>query len=271
MPVSLVPLVLVLLSQAPRASSDPSVPTCRNIDGQVACGFACKSDGMRARCAKTPQGICQVLDGQVVCFDPPAYVVRAYGGALPQPECTVSEGQVACGYSCASYFGKVNCARTPAGVCRGRGQTVECVDPPASVFAIYGRETPKVECKTQGMDFACGYKCAASSEGVKCAATPFGICKAEGGRVTCFDPSPGAVCAFGRNLPAPQCRSNDGTAACGYACATAYSRSACASTPKGVCKVFDSEVHCFDPPTTLQGEDSCMALIGLAAMEGAQP
>jgi hypothetical protein len=263
----LVPLMLVLLSQAP----DPSAPTCRSIDGQVACGYACKSDGLRARCAQTPQGRCQVIDGQVVCFDPPAYVVRAYNGSVPEPECKSIEGTVACGYNCATYFGKVNCARTPAGVCRGRGESVECVDPPASVFAVFGRETPKVECRNQGTNFACGYKCASGSEGVKCAATPLGICKTENGRVTCFDPSPGAMCSFGRSLPPPTCRSTDGNAVCGYACASAYGRAACASTPKGVCKVFDSEVHCFDPPSTLTAESSCLALLGLAALDGARP
>ncbi len=270
MPAPLLPLMLVLLSQPPKPP-DPSAPACRSIDGQVACGFACKSDGLRARCARTPQGHCQVLDGQAVCFDPPAYVVRAYGSTLPEPGCLASEGRVACGYACTTFSGKVNCARTPAGTCRGRGDSVECFDPPPVVFAAFGRETPKVECISRGTDFACGYKCASGTEGVKCASTPLGICKSENGRVTCFDPSPGAICASGRSLPAPQCRSNEGNAVCGYGCATAFARSACASTPKGICKVFDSAVYCFDPPTTLQGEESCLALLGLAALEEARP
>ncbi|MFL5350763.1 MAG: hypothetical protein ACJ8AT_38830 [Hyalangium sp.] len=270
MSASLVPLMLVLLSQAPGAT-DPSAPNCRSIDGQIACGYACKSDGLRVRCAKTPQGRCQVLDGQVVCFDPPAYVIRAYGGSLPEPECKAGEGEVACGYSCTMYFGKLKCASTPAGICRGRGNAVECFDPPASVFAIYGRETPKLECRTQGTEFACGYHCTSGSEGLKCAATPFGVCKAESGRVTCFDPSPEAICAFGRSLPAPQCKSSEGQPVCGYGCASSYGRVACASTPQGFCKAFDSEVRCFDPPSTLQAESSCLALLGLAAIEGARP
>ena len=70
-----------------------SGPNCRSIDGQIACGYACKSDGLRVRCAQTPQGRCQVLDGQVVCFDPPAYVIRAYEGSLPEPECKAGEGE----------------------------------------------------------------------------------------------------------------------------------------------------------------------------------
>lgn len=269
MSAPLIPLLLTLLAQT--SPQDPSAPSCRSIDGQIACGYACKSDGLRVRCAQTPQGRCQVMDGQVVCFDPPAYVVRAYGSSLPEAECKAGEGEVACGYSCTQYFGHMKCARTPAGTCRGRGNAVECFDPPASVFAIYGRETPKIECRSQGTDFACGYRCASGSEGVKCAATPFGVCKSEGGRVTCFDPSPGAICAFGRSLPAAQCKSSEGTPVCGYACASSYGRVVCASTPNGICKVFDSEVRCFDPPSTLQAEASCLALLGLAALEGAKP
>src|SRR5690606_5291016 len=149
--------------------------------------------------------------------------------------------------------------------------TVECFDPPASVFAIFGRETPKLECRSQGTDFACGYRCASGTEGVKCAATPFGVCKTEGGRVTCFDPAPEAICAFGRSLPPPQCKSSEGSAVCGYGCASAYGRVTCASTPNGICKVIEGTVHCFDPPSTLQAEASCLALLGLAALEGARP
>ena len=59
------------------------------------------------------------MDGQVVCFDPPTYVVRAYGSSLPEPECKAGETQAACGYSCTMYFGKLKCARTPAGILPG--------------------------------------------------------------------------------------------------------------------------------------------------------
>jgi hypothetical protein len=45
----------------------------------------------------------------------------------------------------------------------------------------------------------------------------------------------------------------------------------CASTPNGICKVLDGEVRCFDPPSTLQAEASCLALLGLAALDGAKP
>lgn len=266
-------LTLALLSASPHfpGSGPETGPTCRSIDGQVACGYACKSDGLRVRCAQTPQGKCQVIDGQAVCFDPPAFVARVYGASLPEPECKTIDGVVGCGYGCVTDFGKVKCARTPAGVCRTRNGDIECFDPPAAVFALFGKETPKAECRAQGVKLACGYKCISGDEGVKCAATPVGVCKSEGGRLTCFDPSPEALCAWGKSIPAPQCKSNDGTPVCGYACTQAFSRSACASTPAGLCKVFDSEVHCFDPPSAPQAEAACLAVLGLAALDGAHP
>jgi hypothetical protein len=262
-------LTLLLLAGSPfLEGASSSGPTCRSIDGQVACGYACKSDGLRARCAQTPHGRCQVIDGQAVCFDPPAYVVQVYGSALPEPECKTIDGQVACGYSCATDFGKVKCARTPAGVCKTRNGDIECFDPPPVVFALFGKETPRAECRSQGTRLACGYRCL-SADTVKCAATPLGVCKAENGRITCFDPPASALCAWGKGIAAPQCRSNDGTPVCGYACTTAFSRAACASTPAGVCKVFDSTVHCFDPPKALEAEAACLAVLGMAALEGA--
>jgi hypothetical protein len=258
-------LTLVLLS-VPQAA-DPKGPSCRSMDGQVACGYACKSDGLRVQCAQTPQGRCQVLDGQAVCFDPPAYIVRVYGAALPEPECKTIDGQVACGYACVTQFGKVKCARTPAGMCMGRNDDVVCFDPPPEVFAVYGRETPRAECRAQGQQFACGYQCTTGAGTVGCARTPVGVCKAENSRLTCFDPPASALCAWGRALPPIECRSSDGQPVCGYGCTKAFSRVACAATPKGICKVFDSQVYCFDPPGTQEADAACLALIGMAALD----
>jgi hypothetical protein len=259
-------LTLALLSSAPPAP-DSKGPTCRSVDGQVACGYTCKSDGLRVQCAKTPWGRCQVVEGQAVCFDPPAYIVRIYGDALPEPECKTIDGVVACGYQCATQFGKVKCARTPAGMCMGRNDEVVCFDPPPEVYAIYGRDTPRVECRSQGLDTACGYKCTSGAGKLACARTPLGVCKSENTRLACFDPPPGALCTWGRSLPPLECRSSEGQPVCGYACTKAYSRVACAATPKGLCKVFDSEVHCFDPPSIQEADAACLSLLGLAELE----
>lgn len=250
---------------------DPSAPSCRSIDGKVSCGYKCLSDGQRVRCAQTLQGHCQVIDGQAVCFDPPAHVRKAYGDALPKPECQSVDGAVACGYNCVTQPGRVKCAQSPAGVCRSRGGELECFDPSAVVFAVYGKDTPRAECHSNAVETTCGYGCMKSSEGMRCARTPAGVCKVAGSNVTCFDPPPAALCAWKRELPAPQCKNSERGPVCGYACATAFTQSACASTPDGVCKVFDSEVHCFDPPAEQKADPACLAALGLAALDGAAP
>ncbi|MCP3058490.1 hypothetical protein LXT21_06880 [Myxococcus sp. K38C18041901] len=267
---SLITVLALTLASAP-PSQDPTAPTCRMMNSQVACGYGCKTDSNRARCAQTPQGRCQLIDGQAVCFDPPAYVVKAYGASLPEPECKAIDGAVACGYHCVTQPGRVKCAKSPAGVCKARGGEVECFDPPAVVFAVYGKETPRADCRSNGVELTCGYNCLNASEGVRCTRTPAGVCKISSGRITCFDPSPAALCTWKRAMPAPECRNTETGPACGYACTTAFSKSACASTPSGICKVFDSEVHCFDPPVEQQADPACLSVLGMAALDGAAP
>ena len=75
------------------------------------------------------------------------------------------------------------------------------------------------------------------------------------------------LCAYGKSLPPLQCQSSDGQPVCGYGCTKAYAKVACAATPKGLCKVFDTEVHCFDPPSTQDADPACLSLIGLASLE----
>jgi len=268
---SLVTVLALTLASAPPSPQDPSTPSCRSFNSQTACGYGCKTDSNRAQCAKTPQGRCQVVDGQAVCFDPPAYVVKAYGDALPEVQCKAIDGVVACGYNCVTQPGRVKCAKSPAGVCRALAGEVQCFDPPAVVFAVYGKETPRADCRSNSLELACGYNCQNTSDGVRCSKTPMGVCKAANGRLTCFDPSPAALCAWKRALPAPECRNGESGPVCGYACTTAFSKSGCASTPAGVCKVFDSEVACFDPPVEQKADAECLASLGLAALDGATP
>ncbi|RKH18339.1 hypothetical protein D7Y13_38585 [Corallococcus praedator] len=263
--------VLALTLAAPPSPPDASTATCRSIDGHVSCGYACKSDGQRVRCAQTLQGRCTVIDGQASCFDPPAYVVKAYGAALPESECKTIDGVVGCGYSCVTDFGKVKCARTPAGVCKSQSGNVTCFDPPAAVFAVYGKQVPRAQCVSNGLQMACGFNCVNASEGVRCAKTPVGVCKAQNGSLTCFDPTPAALCAWGKGLPTPQCKLSETGPVCGFNCTTAYGKVACAGTPAGICKVFDSEVYCFDPPAEQQADAACLASVGLAALDGAAP
>jgi hypothetical protein len=262
--VVLLPLLLTLLSAAP---GEPGGPVCRSADGKTVCGYGCVTDSFGTKCAQTPQGRCKVVDGQAACFDPPAYIVRIYGSSLPEPECKALDGQSACGYRCAADFGDVKCARTPKGVCQARSGKVTCFDPPPVVYASWGAATPSPECKAQGQQVACGYGCVSGAEGLACARTPAGVCRSQAGRVSCFDPAPAAICALGRDLPPQQCKASDGGAVCGYNCTTAFSRSACARTPQGLCKVADAQVTCFDPPLLPPAGSACLGLLGLAALD----
>ena len=257
-------MTLALLTAAP---VDAAGPTCRAIDGHVACGYQCKSDGQRVRCAQTPQGTCQVIDGQAVCFDPPTFIVRLYGDALPPPECKTIDGQVACGYQCAVQAGKVKCARTPAGTCGTRSGEIVCFDPPPQVYAVYGKATPRAECKGYDQDVACGYKCTQGAGQVACNATPLGVCKSDGLQLKCFDPPAQTLCAWGKALPPLQCMMSDGHPVCGYGCTKSYAKAACAATPKGLCKVFDTEVHCFDPPAAQDADAACLNILGMATLD----
>ncbi|MFY0573104.1 hypothetical protein ACN28S_67170 [Cystobacter fuscus] len=193
-------------------------------------------------------GLLPVIDGQSVCFDPPAYIVRVYGSALPAPECKTIDGQVACGYQCVTQFGKVQCAHPRGHLRRPQRRDRLLRSAPRGVRPVWPGSAPR---RVQGLRLgpACGYKCTVGSGKVACNTTPMGVCKSDGLQLKCFDPPAQALCAWGKSLPALQCQSSDGHPVCGYGCVKAYAKAACASTPKGMCKVFDSEVHCFDPPS----------------------
>jgi hypothetical protein len=52
---------------------DPRVPkmSCVENAGRMACGYGCATLRGEVRCAQTPRGSCQVVNGQFACFDPP--------------------------------------------------------------------------------------------------------------------------------------------------------------------------------------------------------
>src|ERR1700687_5646365 len=195
---------------------------CKSASGQTACGYHCKVGDSGPKCAKTPEGIC-MAEGPVACFDPPAYVRRILGSELPRPRCISHDNQVACGYSCAHDYGKSLCASTPQGICRAEAGQVVCFDPPASLFAAYQRAAlPTPECKSESGKLACGYHCNVSNGQVRCSRTPQGVCRADYGRIECFDPAAEIFCAYGPNVPPAQCLSSDDKIACGFHCLTGH-------------------------------------------------
>lgn len=48
----------------------PPAMACMRLNGQIACGYHCVSANGEVRCASTPNGICQVTNSHVVCWDP---------------------------------------------------------------------------------------------------------------------------------------------------------------------------------------------------------
>ena len=158
---------------------DPEVetdekPQCMAYNGQIDCGYHCKSGYGMVKCAKTPQGVCHAEYEQVKCWDPEVKTDE-------KPKCMAYNGQIDCGYHCKSDYGTVKCAKTPQGVCHAAYEQVKCWDP-----EVKTDEKPK--CMAYNGQIACGYHCKSDYGTVKCAETPQGICHASDGTVTCWDP-----------------------------------------------------------------------------------
>ncbi|MFO0598582.1 MAG: hypothetical protein U0228_24965 [Myxococcaceae bacterium] len=109
----------------------------------------------------------------------------AFAQQQQQPECLSQFGRTACGFHCVAQFGKVACAQTPAGACEAQFGKVTCWDPP-----VMFEGQPQAECLSQFGTTVCGYHCVAQFGKVACAQTPQGMCQAEYGKVTCWDPQP---------------------------------------------------------------------------------
>jgi hypothetical protein len=100
---------------------------------------------------------------------------------------------------------------------------------------------------------ACGYRCVANYDQVQCAQTPFGACRANEGKVACWDP-PAAVLASRRAAtPAASCESGFGKVSCGYHCVADHGVVRCAETPDGMCRSERGAVFCWDPPLESTG------------------
>ncbi|XXF77882.1 hypothetical protein P2318_33250 [Myxococcaceae bacterium GXIMD 01537] len=124
-----------VIHHPPGASTTPS---CRQSGNAVACGYGCSVSEGRVACARTPYGVCSLLNGQQVCWDPSEQTIHQYGATLPTPQCRAAGSTVACGYACQATLGQVACARTPAGRCTAQGGQVSCWDPPALHHCSHG-------------------------------------------------------------------------------------------------------------------------------------
>jgi hypothetical protein len=165
-------------------------PECATAFGRTACGYSCLTAYGTVRCAQTPEGVCAAAGGTVLCWDPPPYVRRHYGADLPRPECTTDYGLVACGFHCASGYGNVQCANSPAGACDAAYGQIVCGDSRPEEFRRPTGAVPATDCLHAYNRIACGYACLDGYGDVRCARSPEGICRAVGQSITCFDPPP---------------------------------------------------------------------------------
>lgn len=167
-------------------------PSCHTSGQQLACGFHCRAELGEVKCAQTPEGVCQRVEGQLVCWDPPEEV-RLHAPDARPPQCKAMLGQVACGYACESSATHLACAQTPWGACTTRYDEVVCWDPvPATIHHFTG-ELKGATCTSTETAFACGWDCRRSRSEAQCAQTPRGHCAAIDGRLACFDPPVPAI------------------------------------------------------------------------------
>lgn len=185
----LAPLLSILLFAAPPPAITPPPMECHVSNGTQACGYHCVIHPKGVRCAQTPEGFCQVLDGEVVCFDPPEEVrLHPPKGATPVARCRSKRSSKACGYTCDTSPTEIACASTPYGTCISRRDTVTCWDPTPQVIHHYSSELSGARCVATLTQVACGWDCKTSYQSAACAQTPRGRCSLYEGRVLCVDP-----------------------------------------------------------------------------------
>ena len=179
--------------------------------------------------------------------------VRALEPGAPEPQCLHSWGKTACGYGCKASDSQVRCAQTPQGICTVGSGIVACWDPPPLVKTVLGRNAPRPSCVTSFGQTACGYHCVANYDQVQCAQTPFGACRANDGKVACWDPSAAVLASHRIATPRASCESAFGKVGCGYHCIANHGVVRCAETPDGTCRSERDTVYCWDPPLDSTG------------------
>jgi hypothetical protein len=179
--------------------------------------------------------------------------VRAQDSGTPDPQCLHSYGKTACGYGCKASDRQVRCAQTPQGVCSAGSGILACWDPPPLVRSILGRSAPRPSCVTSSGQTACGYHCITNYDQVQCAQTPFGACRANEGKVACWDPPAAVLASHRSSTPKAVCEIGFGKVNCGYHCVANHGVVRCAETPDGTCRAERDTVFCWDPPLDATG------------------
>jgi hypothetical protein len=163
-------------------------------------------------------------------------------------QCVHAFGKTACGYACKVSDSQVRCAQTPQGVCSVGSGIVACWDPPPLLRTVFGGQLPRPTCITSSGQTACGYQCVSNYDRVLCAQTPLGACKANEGRLVCWDPPAQVIASRRERTPQASCASAYGKVACGYNCVANHGVVRCSETPDGTCREDFERVFCWDPP-----------------------
>ena len=235
--------VAALAAIATHSADLRAAPDCLTSSGKTACGYHCKASEGQSRCAQSPEGVCTIGSGMVICWDPPP-LLRKIVEDVPAPTCVTSGGQTACGYGCISNYDRVQCAQTPFGACLANEGKLVCWDPPATVLLARKDKTPSASCIANYGDVACGYHCIANNGQVRCVDTPQGICRSERDSLLCWDPPlETAAAAFN---PGSELACIDAPAgrACGFRCLVTRKRSACGTGRDDTCRVEGEEIVC---------------------------
>lgn len=135
-----------------------------------------------------------------------------------------------------------------------------------TLLLVLSQNLPAAECRTSGMNVACGFHCRAELDEVKCAQTPQGLCTRLERQLVCWDP-PEEVRLHFSGEAAPVCKTKYREVACGYACLTSPNRVACAQTPFGVCATRFDQVQCWDPSAAVLHHSSPQALRGAKCLQ----
>ena len=192
-------LVVALLAQ-----NSPQ-PECRTSGLNQACGYHCRAELDQVRCSQTPEGFCESLEQQLVCWDPPDEVRLHPTPSSAHASCHAKYREVACGYACATSPNHLACAQTPWGVCTTRFDRVECWDPsPAVIHHLPHAELAGAQCVQTDDAFACGWDCKTSFQQAQCAQSPRGKCVVNEGRIACFDPPLPSITHEAAPLPPPR-------------------------------------------------------------------
>ena len=214
------------------------------------CGYHCVTSRNGPACARTAAGRCSIQGNVASCVDPPEPAVPAPQPAPSPPptQCVTQGGKTACGYGCLTFNGTAACAATPLGRCEVWQGELVCWDPPLVLTSLPQTQWKRAQCEHNFTQQACGYHCKASGDDVACARTWFGVCEANLGKVTCWDPAEPLIWSAQGDLPLPRCLQSGDAVACGYTCDHSYGQPVCTATPRGRCEKNDGNVTCWDPP-----------------------